>query len=106
MTTELTAIEGTKEKLVRDLKVVVADGDDLLKEVANSSVEQFAAARTNVEARMDEAKSRLQDARIAVTRTAKDAAGATQEYVRENPWKVLGLAAAAGLVIGFVLSRR
>ncbi len=106
MTTELTAIEGTKEKLVRDLKVVVADGDDLLKEVANSSVEQFAAARTNVEARMGEAKSRLQDARIAVTATAKGAAGATQEYVRENPWKVLGVAAAAGLVIGFVISRR
>ena len=106
MATELTAIEGTKEKLVRDLRVVVADGDDLLKEVANSSVEQFAAVRAKVEARLGEAKSRLEDARIAVTGTAKDAAETTQEYVRENPWKVLGVAAAAGLVIGFVLSRR
>ena len=106
MTTELTAIEGTKEKLVRDLRIVVADGDDLLKEVANSTAEPFAAARTNVEARVGEAKSRLEHARIAVTGTAKDAADATQEYVRENPWKVLGVAAAAGLLIGFVFSRR
>jgi ElaB/YqjD/DUF883 family membrane-anchored ribosome-binding protein len=106
MTTELTAIEGTKDKLVRDLRVVVADSDDLLKEVANSSVDQFAAARTKVEARLGEARSRLDDARIALTGTAKDAADTTHEYIRENPWKVLGVAAAAGLVIGFVLSRR
>ncbi len=106
MTTELTAIEGTKDKLVRDLRVVVADSDDLLKELANSSVDQFAAARTKVEARLGEARSRLDDARIALTGTAKDAADTTHEYIRENPWKVLGVAAAAGLVIGFVLSRR
>ena len=67
MTTELNAIEGTKEKLVRDLRVVVADGDDLLKEVANSTAEQFSAARTKVEARLGEARSGLDDARIAVT---------------------------------------
>ena len=106
MTTELNAIEGTKEKLVRDLRVVVADGDDLLKEVANSTAGQLAAARTKVEARLGEARSGLDDARIAVTGWATDAADATHEYVRENPWKVLGVAGAAGLVIGFILSRR
>ena len=34
-----------KDKLVTDLKGVVADADDLLKEVANSTTEEFVAAR-------------------------------------------------------------
>ncbi len=106
MTTELTAIEGTKEKLLGDIRGAVADGDDLLKQVADFSAEQLAAARTKIDAKLGEARSRLDGARIAVTETAKDAADATYEYVRENPWKLLGVAIAAGLVIGLFLRRR
>jgi ElaB/YqjD/DUF883 family membrane-anchored ribosome-binding protein len=106
MTTKLTAIEEKEEQLLRDIRGAVADGDDLLKQVANSSAEQFAAARTKIDAKLSEARSRLDGARIAVTETAKDAADATYEYVRENPWKLLGVAIAAGLVIGLFLRRR
>lgn len=110
MNTELNAshgtVEGKKEKLVKDLKGVVGDADDLMREVASSTAGELAAARTKIEGKLDEAKSRLGDARIAVTEKARVAADATNEYVRENPWKILGVAAAAGLVIGFLLSRR
>lgn len=110
MNTELNAsdgtVEGKKERLVKDLKSVVTDADGLLKEVANSTAEEFAVARTKIEGKLGEARSRLDDARIAVTEKAKSAADATHEYVRENPWKALGVAAAAGLIIGFLLSRR
>lgn len=110
MNTELNAshgtVEGKKEKLVKDIKGVVGDADDLMREVASSTAGELAAARTKIEGKLDEAKSRLGDARIAVTEKARVAADATNEYVRENPWKILGVAAAAGLVIGFLLSRR
>lgn len=106
MTAEPTAIEGTKEELVRDLGVVVAGGDDLINRVANSSAEQLAAARTKIKGELGEARTGLDNARISVTEKAKEAAGATHEYLRQNPWKVLGVAAVTGLVIGFVLSRR
>ncbi len=99
-------VAGKKEKLVKDLKGVVADTDDLLRQVASSSAEEFAAARTTIEGKLGEAISRLDDARIAVTEKAKGAAEATHEYVNENPWKALGVAAAAGLVIGILLRRR
>lgn len=98
--------EVKKEKLVKDLKGVVADADDLLKVVSSSTAEEFAAARTKIEGRLGEARSRLNDARIAVTEKARGAANVTDEYVRENPWKVIGVAAAAGLVISFLLNRR
>lgn len=110
MNTELNAshgtVEGKKEALVKDLKSVAGDANDLLKEVASSTAEGFAAARTKIEGKLGEARSRLDNARIAVTEKARGAADATQEYVKENPWKVLGVAAAAGLIIGFLLSRR
>ena len=99
------AIEIKKEILMRDIKGVVADADDLLKEVASSTSDEFVAARMKVEEKLDEARSRLDDARIAVTEKTKCAARATQQYVRDNPMKSVGIAAAA-IIIGFLLSRR
>lgn len=110
MNTALTARHGTvearKQTLVKDLKGVVGDAEDLLKEVANSTAEEFAAARMKVEARLGEARAGLDDARIAVTQKARFAADATNQYVRQNPWKVIGIAAAAGLIAALLYSRR
>lgn len=98
---------GSKEILVKDLKRVVEDADDLLKEVVSSSAEEFASARERIEAKLGEARSRLLDSRITAGRKAACAADATQAYVRDNPWQVLGVAAAvAGLVTALIFSRR
>ena len=111
MTTELLARYGTvarsKQNLVKDLKGVVDDADQLLKDVANSTSDEFAGALTTVEARLGEARSRLDDARSVVTQQVRHAAGLTQEYVSDNPWKLIGFAAAAaGLLTAFLFSRR
>lgn len=37
---------------------------------------------------------------------AKQYANAADEYVRANPWTALGVAGAAGLLIGVLLARR
>lgn len=110
MTTELDAgrgnVQGKKESLVKDLKSVVVDADDLLKEMAGAGADKFAAARTKIEGEMDVVRSRLGNARVAVTEKARHAAGVTNDYVKENPWRVLGITAAAGLIMGFLISRR
>jgi ElaB/YqjD/DUF883 family membrane-anchored ribosome-binding protein len=110
MNTELITtqgnVEGTRDKLAKDLRTVVADADYLLKEVANSTAEEFAAARTRIGAKLSEARSRLDEARIAVTDRARHTADATHEYMMDNPWKVVGLAAVIGLIIGALVSRR
>ena len=100
------SIEHKKDRLLLDLKGVVVDADELLNEVASSTVEEFAATRAKIEARLREARTRLDDARIAIARGASNAADATQEYVRENPWKSFGLPAVAALVVFVLLSRR
>lgn len=110
MNTELITrhgnVEGTKDKLVKDLRTVVDDADYLLQEVANSTAEEFAAARTKIGAKLTEARSRLDEARIAVTDKARHTADVTHEYMMDNPWKVVGFAAVIGLIIGVLASRR
>lgn len=110
MTTEFaaqqTTVQGRKETLVNDLKGAVAHGEELLKEMVNSSAEEFALARKKVEGSVNLAKFRLDDARMAVTEGAIDAAEAAEQYVRKNPWKILGVAAAAGLVVSYFVTRR
>lgn len=100
------AIEVKKDRLVKDLKAVVADTDDLLQQVVNSSAEEFAATRTRIEGQLRDARSRLDAARTAVAKKASVAADATQEYVRENPWKAFGIPAVAALIVFLLLSRR
>lgn len=110
MTTELSishsALEASKQILLKDLRDVVSDADDLLKKVGNSTAEEFSVARAKIEARLVDARSRLHDARILATRKASEAAEATEEYVRENPAKVIGIALLAGLLAALLLSRR
>ena len=110
MNTELITrhgnVEGTKDKLVKELRTVVDDADYLLQEVANSTAEEFAAARTKIGAKLTEARSRLDEARIAVTDKARHTADVTHEYMMDNPWKVVGFAAVIGLIIGVLARRR
>lgn len=99
-------IEDSKQALVKDLKSVIGDAGDLINNVAASGADELARARTNLEARLGQAKTRLIDAGQAVSDKAKCSVDATDQFVRDNPWKVLGIAAAAGIVIGAILSRR
>jgi len=102
-----TAIENgvSKEKLMQDLRVVVADAEELLKATAGQAGEKVAAARERIQENLAVAKARLAEAEEAVVAKTKAAARATDEYVHENPWKSVGIAAGAGLIIGMLISR-
>ena len=89
-----------------DLSSLVADGDDLLQELVKCSNEEFSAARSRIERRLRETSRSLDHARLAIARKAARTADSTFEYVQENPWKVFGVAAMAGLITAYVLSRR
>jgi ElaB/YqjD/DUF883 family membrane-anchored ribosome-binding protein len=41
-----------------------------------------------------------------VVERAKDAVKTTDDYVHEHPWNAVGMAAAAGLVVGILLARK
>ncbi len=98
--------EVTKDQLIADFNVVVADAEALLKATANQGGEKLAEVRARAEASLRVAKSRLLDAQNALVAKTREAAKATDQYVHEKPWNAIGAAASLGLLIGFLLGRR
>jgi ElaB/YqjD/DUF883 family membrane-anchored ribosome-binding protein len=102
----MEASEVTKDKLVADLKVVIADAEELLRATASQAGEKVAAARVRIQGSLDTAKDRLAALGDKTVDGAKVAARATDAYVRENPWHAVGVGAAVGVILGMLISRR
>ena len=98
--------EVAKGKLVADLKVLIADTEELLRATAGQVGEKAAAARERMQASLAVTKDKLADAERALMEKTKEAARATDAYVHEHPWSAVGIAAAAGVVLGMLISRR
>ncbi len=94
------------EKLMHDMSAVVADAEELLRATAGQTGEKVAAARERIQANLAVAKERLVEAEQAVVEKTRHAAKATDEYVHDNPWKSMGIAAAVGVVVGMLISHR
>ena len=95
-----------KEKLVSDLKVVVADAEEILRATAGTAGEKVAELRERIGVRLRDAKERLQDAEAALLDKTKAAARATDDFVHEQPWKAVCVAAGLGLALGVLIGRR
>lgn len=102
--TEITTAQ--KDKLMSDLRLVIADAEELLRMTADQVGEGAADLRGRVQARMNQAKVDLLNLQEAAVAKAKAAGHATDEFVHENPWKSIGIAAGVGLLIGLLISRR
>lgn len=78
----------------------------IAKEVGGMVDEATSAMKDYSVQTLQSAKATLAHAQTLVADNARQYARLTDEYVHDNPWKVLGVAAAAGVLIGFLLSRR
>jgi ElaB/YqjD/DUF883 family membrane-anchored ribosome-binding protein len=101
---EVTAAQ--TERLMSDLKVVIADAEALLTSTAGDVSESMADARSRIESRLIEAKANLLQLQQTATARAKAAGRAADDYVHEHPWQAVGIAAGIGLVVGLLISRR
>ncbi len=100
------SMDNLSDDVIANFKEVVADAEALLKATADQSGEQLAEVRAKVEESLKVAKARMAEAEAALLVKTKAAAKATDAYVHENPWKVISIAAGAGLVIGLLIGRR
>ena len=102
--TELSTLQ--KDKLLSDLRVVIADAEQLLRMTADQAGEIAAEVRSRVQARMNQAKADLVHLQEVAIVKAKAAGHAADEFVHDNPWKAIGIAAGAGMLLGLLISRR
>jgi ElaB/YqjD/DUF883 family membrane-anchored ribosome-binding protein len=102
---ENAAGEVTKEKLMKDLRLVVADAEELLRATTGVTGEKVASVRQRIQENLEAARIRLSAAEVSIVAKTKMAAGVTDEYVHENPWRVVGVGAAVGVIVGMLIGR-
>lgn len=98
--------EVTTDKLVEDLKTVMQDAEALLKATSTQTGERIQEVRARAEESLRQARVRLTQVEEDALKQAREVADATEEYVRENPWQSVGVAAGVGLLLGLLISRR
>jgi len=102
--TEMSSVH--KEKLMSDLRVVIADAEELLRMTADEAGEAAIDIRSRIQTRMTQARADLLALQEAAVAKAKAAGYATDEFVHENPWKSIGIAAGVGMLLGLLVGRR
>jgi len=95
-------IEESTERLLQDLKAVVADGEELLRAGATELGERGAVAREKLQAALEIAKDTQRKIQQRATQTAE----ATDRLIRQNPYQALGIAFFGGMLFGIILTRR
>ena len=91
---------------VRDFGNTLSEAESLLKQAETETGDRARDLRAQVESRLAAAKAKLQDLQEDALDRVKTAARATDVYVRDNPWQMIGAAAAAGFLLGVLVSRR
>jgi ElaB/YqjD/DUF883 family membrane-anchored ribosome-binding protein len=99
-------MEVSKEKLMEDLRLVVSDAEELLRATANQAGEGAAAVRARIQENLLTVKESLADAETAVLERTRQAAKVADQYVHDNPWKAIGIAAGVGALVGMLIARR
>ena len=95
-----------KQRFVSDMKVVVSDAEEILRATAGVAGEKMVDLRERIGERLRDAKLRIADAEAALVDRTKAAARATDDYVNDNPWQAVGIAAGVGLLLGIIIGRR
>jgi ElaB/YqjD/DUF883 family membrane-anchored ribosome-binding protein len=89
-----------------EVRKLIADVEELIRRVGDAADPELARLRAKVESTVATTKKAISDGTEQVQRQAKEAFEASDRYVRDQPWEAIGIAAIAGLAIGFLVGRR
>jgi len=100
------AHDPTAGDIFEDLRAVVRDAEQLLRATDGQAGEKIAEIRARAEESLGGAKERLRNTADAMEEKARTAARTTDDYVRDNPWRAVGIAAGVGFLLGLIGRRR
>jgi len=104
--TKDAAADAAPSRITKEFKNFVADMEDLIKASTSLTGEDLARAKANVYARVATARAFLEEIPGEISDRARNTVKVADGYVREQPWQAMGVTAAVGLLIGFLLARR
>lgn len=100
------ALAQSKDELMREFRNLIRDGESLLRSTTSVSGDALAQAREQFRTKLEEARTRISEASRVAAERGRQAAAATDDYVHANPWPIIGAAAAVGVLLGILVSRR
>lgn len=104
MSDTMSDANGDFDRLRDDFRAFVADCQTLLRNAGTLSGEGATLARAELSKRMADAQVRLDDMRRTANDRAMQVRVSTEDYVRREPFKALGIAAAAGALVALLMS--
>lgn len=97
-------ILASKEKVANSLRELMAGTEELLRSTASYTGEEVERARQRLKGQLENARNLAGSWESTAAERYRYVADATDEYVHENTWKSIGIAALAGLLVGALLS--
>ena len=97
--------QNARDKLVDEFAAVLAEAEEMLKRAATETGDKARDLRSQVETKLLRAKLSLQELEGQAVDQAKAAARATDDYVHDNPWQAIGIAAVIGIAVGLLMNR-
>jgi ElaB/YqjD/DUF883 family membrane-anchored ribosome-binding protein len=92
--------------ITQEFQNFVADIEDLIKASTSLTGDDLARAKANLSARVAAARAFVEEMPGTMSDRARKSVKVADDYVREQPWQAMGITAAAGLLVGFLLGRR
>lgn len=89
-----------------EVQNLIADVEDLMARVSDAADPEVRRLRSKVAAAITTAKKAIANGVGQVQGQASEAIEASDRFVRNQPWEAIGIAALAGVAVGFLLSRR
>ncbi|HMI38165.1 MAG TPA: DUF883 family protein [Steroidobacteraceae bacterium] len=101
-TTDNTAQSG----VAGEFQAFLSDVEDLISSATSLTGEDLTRTKAKLGARINSARASIEKVGSAVSDQARGGASAADSYVRTQPWQAVGIGAAAGILIGYLLGRR
>jgi ElaB/YqjD/DUF883 family membrane-anchored ribosome-binding protein len=93
------------DRMRSDLQMLAADAEQLLHATAGHAGDRIGEVRAQLLASLAGAKARAGDLRDDTLVNARAAGRVADDYVRDNPWRIVAIGAIAGLGLGLLLGR-
>jgi ElaB/YqjD/DUF883 family membrane-anchored ribosome-binding protein len=100
------AADAAPSGITQEFQNFVADMEDLIESSTSLTGEDLARAKTKLYARVAAARALVEEMPGALSDQARNTVKAADSYVRGQPWQALGITAAVGVFVGFLLGSR
>lgn len=95
-----------RAKLMDELNTVISNAESWLSEAKTRGADEAAETRARFEDALRTARTDLLKIEDSVIARGRMAARSADMYVKDNPWKAVGLGAAVGVIVGLLVSRK